>query len=105
MQDFNELLCSWSGGLEDEELQVQDAVANPSKRSNDSAAAAAITTPSSSNGSSLAVVHSDPAILPAPAQQIPPATQDVKALADQHVPAIPEVKQAGILPDSSLLLW
>jgi hypothetical protein len=31
------LSCSWSGVLEDEELQVQDAVANPSKRSNDSA--------------------------------------------------------------------
>ena len=103
MQDFNELLCSWSGGLEDEELQVQDAVANRSKRSKDSSAAAVTT--SSSNGSSPSVVHSDPAILPAPAQQIPPAMQDVKALAEQHVPAVPEVKQAGILPDSSLLLW
>jgi len=104
MQDFNELLCSWSGVLEDEELQVQDAVANPSKRSNDSSSAAATTT-SSSNGSSPSVVHSDPAILPAPAQQIPPAMQDVKTLAEHHVPAVPEVKQAGILPDSSLLLW
>lgn len=90
-------VCSWPGVLEDEELQVQDAVAGGSKRSNDSAAAAAATT-SSSNGSSHAVVHSDPAILPAPAQQIPPATQGVKAPADQHVPAIPEVKQAGIHP-------
>lgn len=80
---------------------MQDAVASGSKRSNDSSAAAATIT-SSSNGSSLAVVHSDPAILPAPAQQIPPATQELKAPADQHVPA---VKQAGILPDSCLLLW
>ncbi|XP_066305896.1 beta-1,2-xylosyltransferase XYXT1-like [Miscanthus floridulus] len=84
-----------SGVLEDEELQVQDAVANPSKRSNDSSSsAAAATTTSSSNGSSPSVVHSDPAILPAPAQQIPPAMQDVKTLAEQHVPAVPEVKQA-----------
>lgn len=87
---------------------MQDAVASPSKRSNDTAAAAATatattTTTSSSNGRSPSVVHSDPAILPAPVQQIPPsATQEAKdpALADQHVPATPEVKQSGILPDS-----
>lgn len=80
-----------SGVLEDEELQVQDAVANPSKKSSDSAAAA---TTRSSNGSSPSVIHSDPAILPAPVQQIPPSTREAKALADQKVPVIPEVKQA-----------
>ncbi|PWZ34317.1 Protein O-linked-mannose beta-1,4-N-acetylglucosaminyltransferase 2 [Zea mays] len=80
-----------SGVLEDEELQVQDAVANPSKRSNDSAA-----TRSSSSGRSPSVVHSDPAILPAPSQQIAPAAPQEadKALAVQHIPAIPEVKQS-----------
>jgi hypothetical protein len=81
----------WSSGvLEDEELQVQDAVAKtPSKKSDDSAAAAG-----SSNGGSPSVVHSDPAVLPTPVQQIPPTK--VKALvADQQIPAVP--KQAGIL--------
>ncbi|KAG2596037.1 hypothetical protein PVAP13_5KG126600 [Panicum virgatum] len=72
-----------SGVLEDEELRFQEAVAKPpSKKSNDSAAAGAT------------VVHSDPAILPAPVQQIPPATQEVKALADQQIPAVSEIKQA-----------
>lgn len=81
---------------------MQDAVANPSKRSNDSAA-----TRSSSSGRSPSVVHSDPAILPAPSQQIAPAAPQEadKALAVQHIPAIPEVKQSGILPDPSPLLW
>jgi len=87
-------VCSWSSGvLEDEELRFQEAVAKPpSKKSNDSAAAGAT------------VVHSDPAILPAPVQQIPPATQEVKALADQQIPAVPEVKQAGILLIPSFFL-
>ena len=96
-------MCSWSSGvLEDAELQFQEAVAEPpSKKSNDSAAAAA----ASGNGSSSpTVVHSDPAILPAPVQQIPPATQEVKALADQQIPAVPEVKQAGILLIPSFFL-
>lgn len=102
MQDFtnNLLLCSWSSGvLEDEVLQVQEAVAKaPSRKSNESAAAAAAAAASSSsNGSSTSVVHSDPAILPAPVQQIPPTTQDVKTLADQQIPAVPKVNQAGIL--------
>ncbi|TKW13144.1 hypothetical protein SEVIR_5G079700v4 [Setaria viridis] len=85
-----------SGVLEDEELQVQDAVAKtPSKKSNVSAAAAATTTTASSNGGSPSTVHSDPAVLPAPVQQIPPTTQEVKALvADQQIPAAPVVKQA-----------
>lgn len=82
-----------SGVLEDEELRFQEAVAKPpSKKSNDSAAAGAT------------VVHSDPAILPAPVQQIPPATQEVKALADQQIPAVSEIKQAGILMIPSYLL-
>ncbi|PWZ09011.1 hypothetical protein Zm00014a_014386 [Zea mays] len=63
-----------SGGLEDEELQVQDAVASGSGRSKDSAAAAAAAT-RSANVSSPSVVHSHPAILPAPAQQIPEVKQ------------------------------
>nr|ACF79189.1 unknown [Zea mays] len=62
-----------SGGLEDEELQVQDAVASGSKRSKDSAAAAAATR--SANVSSPSVVHSHHAILPAPAQRIPEVKQ------------------------------
>jgi protein O-mannose beta-1,4-N-acetylglucosaminyltransferase len=88
-------VCSWSSGvLEDQELQFQEAVAEPpSKKSDDSAAAAA----GSGNGSSPSVVHSDRAILPAPVQQIPPTAQEVKALADQQISAVPEVKQAGIL--------
>ncbi|XP_008654263.1 alpha-1,3-arabinosyltransferase XAT3 isoform X2 [Zea mays] len=60
-------------GLEDEELQVQDAVASGSKRSKDSAAAAAATR--SANVSSPSVVHSHHAILPAPAQRIPEVKQ------------------------------
>ncbi|PAN31951.2 hypothetical protein PAHAL_5G452200 [Panicum hallii] len=80
-----------SGVLEDQELQFQEAVAEPpSKKSDDSAAAAA----GSGNGSSPSVVHSDRAILPAPVQQIPPTAQEVKALADQQISAVPEVKQA-----------
>ncbi|WVZ72022.1 hypothetical protein U9M48_020543 [Paspalum notatum var. saurae] len=79
-----------SGVLEDGELQVQDAIANPSKKNSDTANAAN----SSNGGSSPSVIHSDPAVLPAPAQQIPPASQEVKAPAGQKVPVIPEVKQA-----------
>ena len=100
-------MCSWSSGvLEDAELQFQEAVAEPpSKKSNDSAAAAAAAAAASGNGSnSTTVVHSDPAILPAPVQQIPPATQEVKALADQQIPAVSEIKQAGILMIPSYLL-
>ncbi|KAJ1282873.1 hypothetical protein BS78_03G084800 [Paspalum vaginatum] len=81
-----------SGALEDGELQAQDALANPTKKNSDAAAAATGT--SSSNGSSSpSVIHSDPAVLPAPAQQIPPASQEVKAPADQKLPVIPEIKQ------------
>nr|CAB3472452.1 unnamed protein product [Digitaria exilis] len=85
-----------SGVLEDEVLQVQEAVAKaPSRKSNESAAAAAAAAASSSsNGSSTSVVHSDPAILPAPVQHIPPTTQVVKTLADQQIPAVPKVNQA-----------
>ncbi|CAO2174387.1 unnamed protein product [Urochloa humidicola] len=82
-----------SGVLEDEELQVQDEIAKPSSKKSNGSAAAAIPT-NSGNGSSPSVVHSDPAVLPAPVQQIPPTTQEVKAVADQQIPAVPEVKQA-----------
>ncbi|CAL4957810.1 unnamed protein product [Urochloa decumbens] len=90
----NELTdCSWSSGvLEDEELQVQDEIAKPSSKKSNGSAAAVPT--SSGNGSSASVVHSDPAVLPAPVQQIPPTTKEVKAVADQQIPAVPEVKQA-----------
>ena len=99
-------MCSWSSGvLEDAELQFQEAVAEPpSKKSNDSAAAAAAAAASGNGSNSPTVVHSDPAILPAPVQQIPPATQEVKALADQQIPAVSEIKQAGILMIPSYLL-
>ncbi|KAM0878325.1 hypothetical protein ACQ4PT_034944 [Festuca glaucescens] len=71
------------GGLEDEELQVQDAIANSPKKSN--------------NGSSPAVFHSDPATLPVPpVQQIPPAQQqETKAPPVQQIPLIPEAKKTG----------
>ncbi|KAM0848223.1 hypothetical protein ACQ4PT_054540 [Festuca glaucescens] len=72
------------GGLEDEELQVQDAIANSPKKSN--------------NGSSSpAVFHSDPATLPVPpVQQIPPAQQqETRASPVQQIPLIPEAKQTG----------
>ncbi|CAL4957809.1 unnamed protein product [Urochloa decumbens] len=81
-----------SGVLEDEELQVQDEIAKPSSKKSNGSAAAVPT--SSGNGSSASVVHSDPAVLPAPVQQIPPTTKEVKAVADQQIPAVPEVKQA-----------
>jgi hypothetical protein len=69
-------------------LQVQDALANASKKSNDS----------SSNAGSPAVVPSDPAILPAPAeQQISLTSSEVKAPAEQQIPPVPEIKQAGKL--------
>ncbi|AQK44884.1 hypothetical protein ZEAMMB73_Zm00001d025855 [Zea mays] len=73
-----------SGGLEDEELQVQDAVASGSKRSKDSAAAAT----RSANVSSPSVVHSHPAILPAPAQQIP----EVKQADTTHMHSMPAAR-------------
>ncbi|KAM0851826.1 hypothetical protein ACQ4PT_052175 [Festuca glaucescens] len=72
------------GGLEDEELQVQDAIANSPKKS--------------TNGSSSpAVFHSDPATLPVPpVQQIPPAQQqETKAPPVQQIPLIPEAKKTG----------
>jgi hypothetical protein len=70
-------------------LHVQDALANASKKSNDS----------SSNAGSPAVVPSDPAILPAPAEQQISLTSssEVKAPAEQQIPPVPEIKQAGKL--------
>jgi hypothetical protein len=84
MQDFDKL-C-WSGVLEDEELQVQDAIANSSKKT--------------SNGSSPSVVHSEPATLPVlPVQQILPAhQQETKAPPVQQIPPVPEAKQTGTHP-------
>ncbi|CAL4964869.1 unnamed protein product [Urochloa decumbens] len=82
-----------SGVLEDEELQVQDEIAKPSSKKSNGSSAAAIPA-SGGNGSSPSVVHSDPAVLPAPVQQIPPTTKEVKAVADRQIPAVPEVKQA-----------
>ncbi|CAL4977477.1 unnamed protein product [Urochloa decumbens] len=82
-----------SGVLEDEELQVQEEIAKPSSKKTNGSSAAAIPA-SGGNGGSTSVVHSDPAVLPAPVQQIPPTTKEVKAVADQQIPAVPEVKQA-----------
>ncbi|KAL6627539.1 hypothetical protein ACP70R_031265 [Stipagrostis hirtigluma subsp. patula] len=88
-------------GLEDEELKVQDAIANPGKKSDDlssnngsSPSNTNGSSPSNTNGSSRSVVPSDPASLPAPVQQVSPSTAKIKAPADQRIPPIPEVKQA-----------
>ncbi|TVU22183.1 hypothetical protein EJB05_31865 [Eragrostis curvula] len=78
-----------SGGLEDEELQVQDAIANASKKSNDSSSGR------NGNGGSPPVVSSDPVILPAPVEEkIPLPSPEVKAPAEQQIPPVPEIKQA-----------
>jgi hypothetical protein len=86
IQDLTSCCCSWSGVLEDEELQVQDAIANATRKSNDS---------SSSNAVSHSVVPSDPAVFPAPVQQVPLPSSEVKAPAGQQTPPVPEIKQAG----------
>ncbi|KAK1661160.1 hypothetical protein QYE76_049319 [Lolium multiflorum] len=68
------------GGLEDEELQVRDAIANSTKKS--------------SNGSSPSVVPSDPATLPV--QQIPPAQQqETEVPPVQQIPLIPQPNHTG----------
>jgi protein O-mannose beta-1,4-N-acetylglucosaminyltransferase len=79
--------------FEDEELQVQDAIANSSKKTN--------------HGSSPSVVHSEPATLPVPPiQQIPPAQQqETKLPPVQQIPPIPEAKQAGNSSSSFIFLW
>ncbi|KAK3163724.1 hypothetical protein QOZ80_1AG0007480 [Eleusine coracana subsp. coracana] len=76
-----------SGVLEDEELQVQDAVANATKRNDNSS--------SSSNGGSHSVIPSDPAVLPAPVEQIPLASSAVKVSAEQQIPPVPQIKKAA----------
>lgn len=92
-------MFGWSGVLEDQELQVQDAIAaanSPNKSS-------------SSNGVSQSVVQSDPATIPAPVQQTPPTIpvpeapkQEAKAPPVQQIPLIPEAaKQPGTNPISS----
>ncbi|KAI5004105.1 hypothetical protein ZWY2020_031348 [Hordeum vulgare] len=81
------------GVLEDQELQVQDAIAAASSPNKSS---------SSSDGGSESVVQSDPATLPAPVQQTPPPAvpeapkQVATAAPVQQIPLIPEaVKQPG----------
>ncbi|PAN32043.1 hypothetical protein PAHAL_5G458700 [Panicum hallii] len=94
-----------SGVLEDQELQVQNAVAeaaNPPEN-NDGAS-------SSTNGSSSSVIPfpSDPAEIPAPApapaieapadqipeiEALPPSTPEIEASPVQLIPPTPEVKQ------------
>ncbi|XP_044974405.1 beta-1,2-xylosyltransferase XYXT1-like [Hordeum vulgare subsp. vulgare] len=81
------------GVLEDQELQVQDAIAAASSPNKSS---------SSSDGGSESVVQSDPATLPAPVQQTPPPAvpeapkQVATAAPVQQIPLIPEAaKQPG----------
>jgi len=101
-------LLPWSGVLEDQELQVQNAVAeaaaNPPVNSDGVS--------SSTNGSSPSVIPfpSDPAEIPAPApapaieapadkipgiEAPPPPTPEIEASPVQLIPPTPEVKQAG----------
>lgn len=112
-------MLSWTGVLEDQELQVQNAIAeaaNPPENS-DSVVGG------STNGSSPAVIpfQSDPAEIPAPAPapalalqapadqipeievpppstpeiKAPPSTPDIEATPVQLIPPTPEGKQAG----------
>ena len=94
-------LLSLSGVLEDQELQVQNAVAeaaNPPENSDGVS--------SSTNGSSPSVIPfpSDPAEIPAPApspavdapaDQIPEMEAPPPPTPIQLIPPTPEVKQAG----------
>lgn len=94
-------LISCPGVLEDQELQVQNAIAaaaNPPKESSSIS--------SNDNNGSSSEIPSDPAgvpvPVPAPSTEIEPpsakeisATSEVKAPAFQMTPPIPEVKQTG----------
>ncbi|GJN37653.1 hypothetical protein PR202_gb26632 [Eleusine coracana subsp. coracana] len=83
-----------SGVLEDEELQVQDAVANATKRNDDSS--------SSSNGGSHSVIPSDPAVLPAPVEQIPLASSAVR---DSGTPVVREWKPLCDVTSNKRIDW
>ncbi|RLM92193.1 uncharacterized protein C2845_PM08G06440 [Panicum miliaceum] len=94
-----------SGVLEDQELQVQNAVAEAANPPENSDGAS-----SSTNGSSSSVIPfpSDPAEIPAPApapaieapadqipeiEALPPSTPEIEASPVQLIPPTPEVKQ------------